>query len=476
MIRTSVSRVFLLLVVLGLSACEKASEPVENVEETSVDVVAQLNALYHEYDEENLALNPIFATFRGDHRFNDQWGPHDFLSDEYAAAMYDLHKRYLASLREYDPEALTGQDRLNYDIFQFDRENAIEREEQGYNDYEGLTPISQFFSVPNFLPMLGSGAVAQPFETPQHYDDWIKRSTGFVNHVDLSITKMREGVELGVVQPRILMEKTLPQLAAQVVDSAEVSAFYGPVSRMPESFSAEDRERLTAAYEDHIMNVLVPAYAKLHDYINDEYMQHTRETVGQSDSPGGKEYYAFMVRETTTTDYTPEEIHEIGKREAERIYAEMERVRDEVGFEGSMEEFFVHLREDPQYHFKTEEEILAAYDELRNTIDPKLDALFGVKAKAPYVIKAVEPFRAQSMAAAQYFPGTPDGSRPGIFYVNTYDLPARPKWFMESLSIHEANPGHHFQISISQEVEELPAFRAFGGYTAYNEGWGLYSE
>ena len=179
MIRTSASRAFLLLAVLGLAACEKASEPVETVEETSVDVVAQLNALYHEYDEETLALNPIFATFRGDHRFNDQWGPHDFLSDEYAEAMYDLHKRYLASLREYDPEALTGQDRLNYDIFQFDRENAIEREEQGYNDYEGLTPVSQFFSVPNFLPMLGSGAVAQPFETPQHYDDWIKRSTGF---------------------------------------------------------------------------------------------------------------------------------------------------------------------------------------------------------------------------------------------------------------------------------------------------------
>ena len=403
-------------------------------------------------------------------------GPHDFLSDEYAEATYDLNKRYLASLREYDPETLTGQDRLNYDIFQFDREIAVEREEQGYNDYEGLTPVSQFFSIPNFLPMLGSGAVAQPFETPQHYDDWIKRSTGFVNHVDLSITKMREGVELGVVQPRILMEKALPQLAAQVAESAEVSAFYGPIARMPETFSDEDRERLTAAYEDHIMNVLVPAYAKLHDYINDEYMQHTRETVGQADSPGGKDYYAFMVRETTTTDYTPEEIHEIGKREAERIYAEMERVKDEVGFEGSMEEFFVHLREDPQYHFKTEEEILAAYDELRNTIDPKLDALFGVKAKAPYVIKAVEPFRAQSMAAAQYFPGTPDGSRPGIFYVNTYDLPARPKWFMESLSIHEANPGHHFQISIAQEVEELPAFRAFGGYTAYNEGWGLYSE
>lgn len=476
MIRVSVSRVFVLLAVLGLVACEKANEPVEIVEETAVDVVAQLDELYHEFDEENLALNPIFATFRGDHRFNDQWGPHDFLSDEYAEAMYDLHKRYLAKLLEYDPEELTGQDRLNYDIFQFDRQNAVEREEQGYNDYEGLTPVSQFFSVPNFLPMLGSGAVGQPFETPQHYDDWIKRSGGFVNHVDLSITKMREGVELGVVQPRILMEKALPQLAAQVVDSAEVSAFYGPIARMPESFSDEDRERLTAAYEDHIMNVLVPAYAKLHDYINDEYMQHTRETVGQSDSPGGKDYYAFRVRETTTTGYTPEEIHEIGKREAERIYAEMKGVRDEVGFEGTMPEFFEHLRNDTQYHFKSEEEILTAYDELRDTIDPKLDKLFGVKAKAPYIIKAVEPFRAQSMAAAQYFPGTPDGSRPGIFYVNTYDLPARPKWFMESLSIHEANPGHHFQISVAQEVEELPAFRRFGGYTAYNEGWGLYSE
>jgi len=476
MIRISVSRVFLFLAVLGLAACEKSSEPVETVEETAIDVVAELNALYHEYDEENLALNPIFATFRGDHRFNDQWFPHDPLSDEYSAASLDIHKRYLAALDAFDPSTLEGQDRLNYDIFKFDRENAIEREEQGYNSYELLTPVSQFFSVPNFLVMMGSGATGQPFETPEHYDDWIKRSSGFVEHVDLSITRMREGVELGVVQPRILMEKALPQLSAQVVDSAEVSAFYGPVARMPESFSAEERERITAAYQDHIMNVLSPAYAKLHDYISNEYMQHTRETVGQADSPGGKDYYAFMVRETTTTGYTPEEIHEIGKREAERIYAEMEHVKTEVGFEGDMQAFFEHLRNDPQYFFETEEEILQAYDDIRHTIDPTLDGSFDVKAKADYVIKPVESFRAQSMAAAQYFMGTPDGSRPGIFYVNTYDLPSRPKWFMETLSLHEANPGHHFQISISQEVEGLPAFRAFGGYTAYNEGWGLYAE
>jgi uncharacterized protein (DUF885 family) len=390
--------------------------------------------------------------------------------------MYDLNKRYLPRLTAYAPDSLEGQNRLSYEIFKLDRENAIEREEQGYNDYESLTPVSQFFSMPIFLVMLGSGATAQPFQTPQHYEDWIKRSSGFVEHVDRSIAKMREGVERGVVQPRILMEKALPQLAAQVVDTPEQSAFYGPVARMPETFSAEDRERITAAYEDHIMNVLSPTYARLHDYIANEYMQHTRDTVGQSESPGGKEYYAFMVRESTTTDYTPEEIHEIGKREAQRIYAEMQRVKELVGFEGSMAEFFEHLRTDPKYFFETEEGILQAYDDLRDRIDPTLDKLFNVKASAPYEIKEVEPFRARSMAAAQYFPGTPDGSRPGIFYVNTYDLPARPNWVMEALSLHEANPGHHFQISISQEVESLPAFRRFGGYTAFVEGWGLYAE
>jgi uncharacterized protein (DUF885 family) len=472
MIRKSLIQLSVLATALVLAACEKAPEPAA----PAADIVAELNQLYHEYDEEMLVLNPINATFRGDHRFNDTFGPYDWLSDEYAEASYDLNKRYLARLQGYDPESLTGQDRLNYEIFQFDRRNAIERREQGYNDYENLTPVSQFFSVATILPMLGSGSVGQPFETPQHYDDWIKRSSAFVGNADLSITKMREGVELGVVQPRVLMEKTLPQLQAQMVESPEQSAFYGPIARMPESFSDEDRERLTAAYEDHIMNTLVPAYAKLHDYIANEYMQHTRETVGQADSPGGKDYYAFRVRESTTTNYTPEEIHEIGKREAERIYAEMEGVRDEVGFEGTMAEFFEFLRNDPQFHFETEEEILQAYDDLRNDIDPKLPKLFGKLAEAPYIIKAVEPFRAESMAAAQYFPGTPDGSRPGIFYVNTYDLPARPKWFMEALSIHEANPGHHFQISVAQEVEDLPAFRRFGGYTAYNEGWGLYAE
>jgi len=473
MIRASCFRVLLLVGLLSVSGCEPASDMAE---EAVVDVAAQLTQLYHEYDEEVLALNPVFATIRGDSRFNDQWFPHDLLSDEYAAASLDIDKRYLARLLEIDSSSLDVQDRLNHDIFQLDRENAIERHDQGYDEFESLTPVSQFFSVPNFLVMLGSGATAQPFNTPEDYDNWIARSSGFVGHVDLAITKMREGVELEIVQPRILMEKALPQLAAQVVEDPEQSDFWQPIANMPDTFPDEERQRITAAYRQHISKVLSPAYAKLHDYIKDEYLQHTRESIGQSDVPDGAEYYAFMVRETTTTAYTPEEIHEIGKREAERIYAEMERVRDEIGFDGDMQAFFEHLRNDSRYYFDNEKDIIDAYDALRTTINPALDKSFDVKAKADYVVKPVEAFRAKSMAAAMYFPGTPDGSRPGIFYVNTYDLASRPNYVMEALSLHEASPGHHFQISIAQEMEDLPAFRQFGNYTAFSEGWGLYAE
>ena len=276
MAQTTTLHAFVFIAFLALAGCEQADEMTEVA---TVDAAAQLKQLYADYDEEYLALNPLFATFRGDNRFNDQWFPHDPLSDEYAAAALDLNARFLVRLAEIDASSLAVQTRLDYDIFKMDRENAIERHEQGYDEFESLTPVSQFFSVPNFLVMLGSGATAQPFATPQDYDNWISRSSGFVPHIDLSISKMREGVELGVVQPGILMEKALPQLAAQVVDDPEQSDFWGPITNMPESFSEEDRSRIETAYREHISNVLSPAYAKLNDYIRDEYMQHTRDSI-----------------------------------------------------------------------------------------------------------------------------------------------------------------------------------------------------
>ena len=220
----------------------------------------------------------------------------------------------------------------------------------------------------------------------------------------------------------------------------------------------------------------MPAYAKLHDYIENEYMPHARESIGQSAVPGGDEYYTFVVNETTTTGLTPEEIHEIGKREAARIYAEMERIAASVGFEGDMDGFFEHLRSDPQFFYDNEQDLLDGYEALRAKIDPELDRLFEVQPKTDYILKPVEEFRARSMAAAQYFPGSEDGSRPGIFYVNTYDLGSRPKYTMEALSVHEASPGHHFQVSLALELEDMPAFRRNSFYTAYVEGWGLYAE
>ncbi len=358
MIRSKLFGVVLGAAFLGLAACQSGNDAPEETAAPVVDTVALLDILYDEYDEDFLEMNPIFATFRGDNRFNDQWGPYDSLSDEYAAAALAMNKDYLERLLSIGGSTLSGQELLSYEIFKLERENAIERSEQGYDDFESLMPVSQFFSMPSFLVMLGSGATAQPFVTPEDYDNWIKRSTGFVEHVDLSITRMREGVELGVVRPRILMEKALPQLQAQIVDDPEQSDFWGPIARMPESIGEEDRARIEAEYRDHISKVLVPSYKKLHDYIADDYLPNTRETIGQGDIPGGAAYYAFKVRESTTTDLTPEEIHEIGKREAARLFEEMKKVRDEVGFEGDIQAFFEFLKTDPQFTLHLKKRLL----------------------------------------------------------------------------------------------------------------------
>jgi uncharacterized protein (DUF885 family) len=456
-----------ILLLAALVALPTGEPPAQQTSE-------RLNAVFAEYDEEFLELNPISATFRGDHRYDDRFV--NSLTDEYATQMRSLQERYLDRLGEFDPEDLGPQDRLSYDIFKLQRENTLEGFTEGYFDLRNLMPVDQFFGFHNFLALLGAGGNAQPFKTVEDYDNWLKRSAGYTEWTDSAIAKMRQGIEAGVVQPRLIMEKVIPQLEAHLLDDVEESVFWRPITNMPEDIPAADRERLTAAYREHIANVLVPAYRKMRDFVRDEYMPHTRETVGLSHIPGGAELYGYNVRTITTTDLTPEQIHEIGKREAEMLFAEMERVRDEVGFDGDMQAFFEYLRTDPELFFDNEQELLAGYEKLRGEINGALDRIFDIMPEADYVIKPVESYRAPQMAAAQYFRAAPDGSRPGIFYVNTYKLDARPKYGMVALSLHEASPGHHFQISIAQEIEELPAFRRFGGFTAYVEGWALYAE
>ncbi len=437
---------------------------------TPVEAKQSLVSVVEDYFEEFLRLNPVVATSIGDHRYNDQFP--NSIGTYHMERMLAMHQKYLDRARQIDQSALSGQDLLSYEIFVRQRENALE----GFNFPGHLIPVNQFFSVPNFFAMMGSGSSLQPFKTVADYDNWLGRINGFVEWVNQAKTNMRLGMERKVVQPRVLMERTLPQLEAQIVSDPEQSIFYTPIRNLPEDFSEQDKERLTDYYRSAIATKIVPAYQALHDFIQHEYLPATRDSVGLSALPNGDAWYAYNVRTITTTDLSPEQIHEIGKNEVARIHAEMRKVMTETGFAGSLQDFFEFLNNDEQFYFDTREDLIAGYRALREDVHEKALSLFQGLPEADYEIRAVEPFRERSASGASYQAAAPDGSRPGVFYVNTYDLSARPSWAIESLFLHEAVPGHHFQISIQRELEDLPRFRRFGGYTAYVEGWGLYAE
>ena len=287
---------------------------------------------------------------------------------------------------------------------------------------------------------------------------------------------MKEGVQQGVTQPKVLMQKYVPQVESQIVDSAEESGFYTPVANMPEEFSDDDRERLTAAYKEAIENKLVPAYSRIYNFMNDEYLAAARDSVGLLDLPNGDAWYAHNVRAITTTDLTPDEIHQIGLDEVDRIHGEMRGVMEYIGFEGSLQDFFEYVYSDPEFFFDEPEQLIQRYRDMSAHIESLAPKLFETFPKTPFEVRRVEPFREASASKGAYQSGAPDGSRPGIFYANAYNVGVRPKWDMQSLYLHEAIPGHHYQIMLQYENEELPRFRRFGFFTAYVEGWGLYAE
>ena len=430
----------------------------------------KLNAIFDAYFEEYLKQNPLLATSIGDPRYNDRFVVS--ISPEAIAAEQKLQRDYLARVQTVDRSALSGPDLLSYDVFK----SAREREIEGFRFPDELLPLNQFYSTPNSFAQLGSGNGMQPFKTVQDYDNFLKRIDGFVAWTDQALINMRDGIRRGYTLPKILAERTLPQLQAHIVPKAEDSLYWGPVRNMPAGFSAADRERLTQAYRAAIETRVVPSYRRLHDFMRDEYVPQARLSHGMEGLPDGRAWYAYNLKRITTTDYTPEQIHQIGLDEVKRIHGEMAGVMRQVGFKGTLDEFFRFLNTDPQFFFDRREDLIAGYDVLRKRVNPQLPKLFEILPKADYEVRAVEPFREKSAAGGQYQAATEDGSRPGIFYANAYDLSARPKWAMEALSLHEANPGHHFQISIQREQQGLPKFRRFGGYTAYSEGWGLYSE
>ncbi|MCZ8114815.1 DUF885 family protein [Silanimonas sp.] len=460
---------------VGLPALAHAqSTPAAPATSTASEAVqpadAAADALFAEYWEASLKLSPLRATFVGDARYNDQLP--DLFSDQSRAESSAFNKAWLARVEALDLEALSAQRRLSAEILLRDLKLEIEGERfPGWQQ-----PLDQFRNVAALFAQLGSGTNAQPFKTVQDYDNWLKRASRLPVLFTTMQANMREGMASGVVQPRVLMQKVIPQLDALIKDKPEDTLFWRPIANLPADLPAAEKERLTAAYRTLIAEQLMPAYRELRRFVADEYLPKTRDTVAISALPDGEAWYAYLAKVQTTTDLTPAQIHDIGLAEVARIQGEMHDVMKQMGFEGSLQDFFVHMTTAKEYEYPTEEALLADYNSLRERIDVRAKELFSLVPKAGFEIRPVEAFRAASAAGGSYQGPSQDGTRPGVFYVNTYDLPSRKNWDRDALYLHEAVPGHHFQIALQQELTDLPMFRRFGGETAFAEGWGLYAE
>ena len=430
----------------------------------------RLREVTEAYYEQYLRLNPLLATAQGDHRFDAEFG--DYVSPTWMADWLAIEQEALTRLGAIDPAGLSGEDLLSYESFRFGRETTI----AGFRYPSELLPVHQFGGLHTRFAVLGSGAGAHPFRTVQDYEHFLSRMDGFVEWVDQSINNMRSGAARGLVQPRVVVERMIPQLAALAVTEPRQSVFWQPLEKFPPGVAAADRERLAAAYAQKLATGVLPAYRRLHDYLKDEYLGQARTSVAWSELPNGAEWYAYLVRQHTTTGMTPDEVHELGLREVARIRGEIDRARQALGSRGDLRGFLDALRADPAQYYTEPAALLEGYRAIEARVAAAMPLLFARMPRTGFEIRPVEAFRAAAEAAGSYEPGSADGRRPGVFYVNTHDLAARPKYAMEALYLHEAIPGHHYQISIAQETDGLPRFRRFAWDTAYGEGWALYAE
>jgi uncharacterized protein (DUF885 family) len=431
---------------------------------------AALTSLVEEYFERQLELSPMSATAIGDSRYDDKLD--ESTSPGFREKTLAIDRAFLDRARLIDATQLSPSSRVTWEIFTYERELAL----QGQKFGEELMPFNQMGGLPLDLAVFGSGSGPQPFATVADYDKFLKRLRAFPRWADGAIALMREGMARGVTVPRASMAKTVPQLREIVTPVIRDNIFWGPVERMPKSFSDADQKRIAAEYDAALRNEILPAYARLADFVERDYLPAARTTVGWSALADGTAWYRWRIRSSTTMDEPAEKIHELGLAEVARIRGEMMGVKEKVGFKGDLDAFFKFLEEDPQFYFTNENDLIDAYRDAKKHIDALLPKLFSDFPKADYEIRAVEAFRAASSAGASYQSPSADGKRPGIFYINTFNLKAQPKFGIETLSLHEAAPGHHFQISIQQELTDLPRFRRFNGYTSYVEGWALYAE
>ena len=431
---------------------------------------ARLNVIAEKYYDDYLALHPLVATERGDHRFDDRFG--DYASPSWMADGLAIEQEALEQLAALDPKALTAAERLTFEAFKQDREINLE----GYRFPSELLPVDAVANLPRKFAEFGSGQGAQPFRSARDYDNFLARMDGFVAWVDQSINDMRLGLVKGVVQPRAVVERTLLALEAIRVDEPKQSIFWRPILAFPAALTVADRQRLTRAYEERLAQKVLPAYRRLHDYLKNDYLGRARARPGIDALPSGDFWYAWLVRYHTETSLTPAEVHELGLSEVARLRAEAERLKNQAGHAGDLRSFFEALRAEPSAYCSTPAELLAAYGAVRDRVGGALPLLFAELPQAPLEIRAVEPLRAAWAPATDYRPPGLDGRRAGVLYVNAEDLPSRPKYLIESSFLREALPGHHFQMSLALEDRQLPWFRRVSDEAAYRDGWALYAE
>ncbi len=450
--------------VLALMLLAVATPAAQSAEPSS-SATKELHALFESEWERGLRENPVAASYQGDSRYDDRWTD---LSADALARSHAADRAVLESLERIPPSRLSEADRLNRDLFARQYRGEVDAYEWGLR----YLPITQRRGVQTAHQL----AEILPFKTVQDYENWISRLGSLDTYVDQTVELMREGMRRGLVQPRVIMERVPAQIAKQVVTEPTESPFYAPFRKMPDSIPAADQERLRAAARRAIQQDVLPAYARLQAFFNDQYLPACRDTVGVWDTPDGTDWYQERVRWFTTTDLTADEVHEIGLKEVARIRGEMLEVIERVGFKGSFEEFLHFLRTDPQFRYTDPDQLLQAYLAMAKRVDPLLPQYFGRLPRMPYGVRPIPMESAPDTTTAYYQQPSMDGRRAGYYYVNLYKPEERPTYEIPVLTIHEAVPGHHLQIALAQELGEQPKFRRDFEATAFVEGWALYSE
>ena len=434
---------------------------------------ANIDSIASKYYEGYLKMYPLEATMQGDSRYNDVLTNN--ISSEFISKEIAYYNETQKKLQTLDYDALSDEQKTVYDVLDYTLKDKIER----YAYHPELLPFSQFEGLPLDFPLLGSAEGNQPFKTTKDYDNWLKRIDAFVIWMNTAEKNFREGMKQNVVLPKKLVVKMIPQMHSEeiITEDFDKNIFYGPIKKMPKNFSAKDKEKYKILYQEAISSKIIPAYQKMGDFLEKEYLPKARNTDGINALPNGKNIYEYYAKSWTTTNKTPEEINKIGLQQVAMLRAEMEKVKTQLGFKGSLEEFLTSLKTDKKaMPYKTPEEVIAAFNGILKKIEPKLPSMFSKFPKTPFEIRRTEKFR-EASASAEYKQGTPDGKRPGIFYT---PIPDATKYNVtngfESLFLHEAIPGHHYQVSLQQENTEIPKFMRFGWFGAYGEGWAHYTE